>query len=151
MLDAGVLLRAMENGLRSLAGPGVDLLIEGPVAPAPVRLDPVAFEATIRALVANAVEAVAGAGSVAVRLEVTTAGARLSVRDTGRGMDRDTMARASEPFFTTKTGAVGLGLAQARAFARQSGGTLSIDSAPGEGAEVAVTLPPEAVDIASDG
>lgn len=144
-LDAGVLLRSMESGLRSLAGPGVDLLIEGPTAPAPIRLDPVTFEATIRALVANAVEAVGGAGSVAVRLEVTAQGARLSVRDTGPGMDRDTMARASEPFFTTKKGAAGLGLAHARAFARQSGGALTIDSAPGEGAEVAVTLPPEVV------
>ncbi|QTC90657.1 PAS domain-containing sensor histidine kinase [Brevundimonas goettingensis] len=143
-LDAGVLLRAMESRLRALAGPGVDLMIEGPSAPAIVRLDPVAFEGAVRALVANAVEAVSGSGSVAVRLETTEAGARLSVRDTGPGMDRDVIARAQEPFFTTKTGAAGLGLAQARAFARQSGGTLTIDSAPGEGAEVAVTLPAEA-------
>jgi len=143
-LDAGVLLRAMESRLRALAGPGVDLMIEGPSAPAIVRLDPVAFEGAVRALVANAVEAVGGSGSVAVRLETTEAGARLSVRDTGPGMDRDVIARAQEPFFTTKTGAAGLGLAQARAFARQSGGTLTIDSTPGEGAEVAVTLPAEA-------
>jgi signal transduction histidine kinase/PAS domain-containing protein len=143
-LDAGVLLRAMESRLRALAGPGVDLMIEGPAGPAIVRLDPVAFEGAVRALVANAVEAVGGSGSVAVRLEKTGDGARLSVRDTGPGMDRDVIARASEPFFTTKTGAAGLGLAQARAFARQSGGTLTIDSTPGEGAEVAVTLPAEA-------
>ncbi|NBW12381.1 MAG: PAS domain-containing protein [Caulobacteraceae bacterium] len=143
-LDAGVLLRAMESRLRALAGPGVDLMIEGPSGPAVVRMDPVAFEGAVRALVANAVEAVNGSGSVAVRLETTEGGARLSVRDTGPGMDRDVMARASEPFFTTKAGAAGLGLAQARAFARQSGGTLTIDSAPGEGAEVAVTLPAEA-------
>ncbi|GEM_PF-467682 len=143
-LDAGVLLRAMESRLRALAGPGVDLMIEGPSGPAVVRMDPVAFEGAVRALVANAVEAVNGSGSVAVRLETTEGGARLSVRDTGPGMDRDVIARASEPFFTTKAGAAGLGLAQARAFARQSGGTLTIDSAPGEGAEVAVTLPAEA-------
>ena len=140
-LDGGVLLRAMEGKLRALAGPGVDLLIEGPSGPAPVRLDPVAFEGAVKALVANAVEAVGEGGSVAVRLEATPEGARLSVRDSGPGMDGDTAARAREPFFTTKTGAAGLGLAQAYAFARQSGGTLTIDSAPGEGAEVAVTLP----------
>ena len=141
ILDGGVLLRAMESKLRALAGPGVDLLIEGPSGPAPVRLDPVAFEGAVKALVANAVEAVGDGGSVAVRLEATPEGARLSVRDSGPGMDGDTAARAREPFFTTKTGAAGLGLAQAYAFARQSGGTLTIDSAPGEGAEVAVTLP----------
>ena len=141
-LDAGVLLRAMETKLRALAGPGIDLMIEGPSEPAPLRLDPVAFEGALRALVANAVEAAGAEGSVAVRLEVSAGGgARLSVRDTGPGMDRDTVVRASEPFFTTKTGAAGLGLAQAYAFARQSGGTLTIDSAPGEGAEVSISLP----------
>ncbi|CAN5161365.1 hypothetical protein BH09PSE1_BH09PSE1_26720 [soil metagenome] len=141
-LDAGILLRAMESRLRALVGPGVDLLIEGPSGPAPVRLDPVAFEGAVKALVVNAVEAVGAKGSVAVRLESTDDGARLTVRDSGPGMDRDIAARASEPFFTTKQGAAGLGLAQAMAFARQSGGTLSIDSTPGEGAEVAVILPP---------
>ncbi|CAN5475751.1 hypothetical protein BH10PSE1_BH10PSE1_30620 [soil metagenome] len=140
-LDAGILLRAMESRLRALAGPGVDLLIEGPSGPAPVRLDPVAFEGAVKALVVNAVEAVGAHGSVAVRLETADGGARLTVRDSGPGMDRDIVARASEPFFTTKQGAAGLGLAQAMAFARQSGGTLSIDSMPGEGAEVAVIFP----------
>ena len=148
VLDAGVLLKAMEGSLRDLAGPGVDLLIEGPNTPAPVRLDPVGFEGAVRALVVNAIEALGpndgtgfSMGSVAVRLEATANGARLSVRDSGPGMDRDTAARASEPFFTTKSGAAGLGLAQAYAFARQTGGTLVIDSAPGAGAEVAVVLP----------
>jgi len=143
-LDAGVLLRAMEINLRALAGPGVDLLIEGPSTPVAVRLDPVAFEGAVTALVFNAVEAVGGSGSVAVRLEAIAEGARLSVRDSGPGMDSDTLARAREAFFTTKAHAAGLGLAQAQAFARQSGGTLSIDSRPGEGSEVAVTLPPVA-------
>jgi len=141
-LDAGVLLRGMETRLRALAGPGVDLMIEGPSADAPVRLDPVAFEGAVRGLTQNAVDAVAGRGSVAVRLErMLEGGVRLSVRDSGPGMDRDLAARAVEPFFTTREGAAGLGLSQAYAFARQSGGTLSIDSAPGEGAEVSILLP----------
>src|SRR5690606_40800136 len=79
-------------------------------------------------------------GSVAVRLETTPDGARLSVRDSGPGMDTDTLARAREAFFTTKPDAAGLGLAQAQAFARQSGGILSIDSAPVAGSEVCINL-----------
>jgi signal transduction histidine kinase len=142
VLDAGVLLRGMETRLRAMGGPGVDLMIEGPSGEAPVRLDPVAFEGAVRGLTRNAVDAVAGRGSVAVRLEtMLEGGVRLSVRDSGPGMDRDLAARAVEPFFTTREGAAGLGLSQAYAFARQSGGTLSIDSAPGEGAEVSITLP----------
>lgn len=142
MLDAGVLLRGMETRLRAMAGPGIDLMIEGPSVETPVRLDPVAFEGAVTGLTRNAVDAVAGRGSVAVRLEaMLEGGVRLSVRDSGPGMDRDMAARAIEPFFTTREGAAGLGLSQAYAFSRQSGGVLSIDSAPGEGAEVSITLP----------
>ena len=142
VLDAGVLLRGMETRLRALGGPGVDLMIEGPSGEAPVRLDPVAFEGAVRGLTQNAIDAVAGRGSVAVRLEtLLEGGVRLSVRDSGPGMDRELAARAVEPFFTTREGAAGLGLSQAYAFARQSGGVLSIDSNPGEGAEVSITLP----------
>lgn len=142
VLDAGVLLRGMESRLRALGGPNVDLMIEGPSEAAPVRLDPVAFEGAVRGLTRNAIDAVAGQGSVAVRLEtMLEGGVRLSVRDSGPGMDRDLAARAVEPFFTTREGAAGLGLSQAYAFARQSGGVLSIDSKPGEGAEVSITLP----------
>jgi signal transduction histidine kinase len=142
VLDAGVLLRGMESRLRAMAGPGVDLMIEGPAVDAPVRLDPVAFEGAVSGLTRNAVDAVDGQGSVAVRLEVLPeGGVRLSVRDSGPGMDRDLAARAVEPFFTTRDGAAGLGLSQVYAFSRQSDGVLSIDSAPGEGAEVSITLP----------
>lgn len=142
VMDAGVLLKGLESRLRELAGPGVDLMIEGPAEAALARLDSVAFEGAVKALTRNAVEAVDGQGSVAVRLEnLMEGGLRLSVRDSGPGMDRDLAARAVEPFFTTREGAAGLGLSQAYAFARQSGGVLSIDGAPGQGAEVAITLP----------
>jgi signal transduction histidine kinase/PAS domain-containing protein len=141
-IDAGVLLRGMETRLRVFAGPGVDLMIEGPSQPAPARLDPVAFEGAVRALTQNAVDAVGARGSIAVRLEMLLEGGlRLSVRDTGPGMDRELASRALEPFFTTREGRAGLGLSQAYAFARQSGGVLSIDSNPGGGAEVSITLP----------
>lgn len=146
-LDAGVLLRGMETRLRAMAGPDIDLMIEGPSGDAPARLDPVAFEGAVRALTQNAVEAVGSRGSVAVRLEtLLEGGLRLSVRDTGPGMDRDLAARAVEPFFTTREGAAGLGLSQAYAFARQSGGVLSIDDVPDGGAEVSITLPQPAVE-----
>tara|TARA_R110002167_G_scaffold34751_22_gene111135 strand:+ start:5149 stop:6933 length:1785 start_codon:yes stop_codon:yes gene_type:complete len=142
VLDPGVLLRGLESRLRDEAGPGIDLMIEGPSEAVAVRLDPVAFDGAVRALLANAIEAVDGQGSVAVRLEaLMEGGVRLSVRDSGPGMDSELAARAVEPFFTTKDGAAGLGLSQAYAFARQSGGVLSIDSRPGDGAEVAITLP----------
>ncbi|HEX5328175.1 MAG TPA: PAS domain-containing protein [Acetobacteraceae bacterium] len=67
----------------------------------------------------------------------------LIVSDTGLGMDPATLARASEPFFTTKPRGegTGLGLAMARGFAEQSGGALRIDSVLGRGTRVTLWLP----------
>ncbi|MFN7111597.1 MAG: PAS domain-containing protein [Brevundimonas sp.] len=141
-LDVGIFLAGLETRLRLLAGPSIDLMIETPAQPAFARIDPAAFEAAVLALTRNAVEASNGVGSVAVRLAVLADDSlRLSVRDSGPGMDTDTLRRAAEPFFTTRPDAAGLGLSQAFAFARQSSGVLAIDSTPGEGAEVSVTLP----------
>lgn len=141
-LDVGVLLRALESRLRAVTGPGVDLMVETPAEPLRVQLDPVGFDGAVEALVRNAAEAMDGAGSIAVRLEaLPEGGGRLTVRDTGRGLDEATAARALEPFFTTRPGAAGLGLAQVHAFARQTRGALSLTGAPGEGAEAALVLP----------
>lgn len=142
IMDVAVLLRGLETKLRTQVGPGVDLMVEVPAEPAPVRLDPVIFDGAVRALAANAIEAVDGEGSVAVRLEPKMEGGwLLSVRDSGPGFSEEARTRAVEPFFTTKPGAQGLGLAQAHAFARQVRGRLSIDRAPGGGAEVSLSLP----------
>ena len=68
---------------------------------------------------------------------------RLTVADTGIGMDAATLARVGEPFFTTKgLGAgTGLGLPMAKGFACQSGGDLRIESSPGQGTTVTLWLP----------
>ena len=68
---------------------------------------------------------------------------RLSVSDTGLGMDAVTLARCCEPFFSTKPvgEGTGLGLAMARGYAEQSGGGLHIDSAAGRGTTVALWFP----------
>jgi PAS domain S-box-containing protein len=67
----------------------------------------------------------------------------LSVADTGTGMPPDVLARAMEPFFTTKPPGKGsgLGLSTIYGFARQSGGHLGIDSEPGKGTTVRLYLP----------
>jgi CheY-like chemotaxis protein/anti-sigma regulatory factor (Ser/Thr protein kinase) len=68
---------------------------------------------------------------------------RISVADTGTGMDRATLLRATEPFFTTKPKGkgTGLGLSMAQGFAQQSGGALSISSELGRGTTVNIWLP----------
>ena len=78
----------------------------------------------------------------------------LSITDTGTGMDAATLARALEPFFTTKEQGkgTGLGLSIARSFAEQSGGALAMTSNPGRGTTVRMWLPvAETAATAADG
>jgi two-component system cell cycle sensor histidine kinase/response regulator CckA len=66
----------------------------------------------------------------------------LALQDTGTGMPPEVMAKVFEPFFTTKGGrGTGLGLAMVYGFAKQSGGTVTIDSTPGRGTTVSIVLP----------
>ncbi len=68
---------------------------------------------------------------------------RISLTDTGVGMDAATLARAGDPFFTTKPpgSGTGLGLPMVKGFAEQSGGALSLESSPGNGTIVTLWLP----------
>jgi len=78
----------------------------------------------------------AGATRIAVRLVEEPGADRLTVEiaDNGRGMAEETLARALDPFFTTKPGkSVGMGLALFAQAARESGGSLKVESAPGRG------------------
>ena len=146
-IDAAVLLRALEGRLilavqayaRESHSRPCDLMIVVPPETPPVRLDPVAFEAAITALVVNAAQA--GANSVSVEILSSGEGVELVVRDDGSGMDEETQRRAAEPFFTTRMGSAGLGLTQARALAQGAGGELAVASTPGRGTEVRLNLP----------
>jgi PAS domain S-box-containing protein len=78
---------------------------------------------------------------------------RLSFADNGTGMDAATLARVSEPFFTTKPQGqgTGLGLAMVKGFTEQSGGGLSITSTPGQGTTVTMWLHQATTDVVRTG
>jgi PAS domain S-box-containing protein len=96
-------------------------------------------------LVLNAVQASPehGRGEVRIAWGVDGSTAWLTVADQGRGMPREVQARAFDPFYTTRAGAggTGLGLAICRDILHGLGGTIALDSAPGAGTTVHVTLP----------
>src|SRR2546429_5932875 len=67
---------------------------------------------------------------------------RVALADTGAGMDKETQARAFEPFFTTRSTAAGLGLATAASILRSSGGDIPLGSGPPPRVTVEGVLPP---------
>ena len=82
----------------------------------------------------------AGTLTIAVAADRSPLGAELTVCDTGRGMDAETAAHVFEPFFT-EGGGRGLGLASAHGIVKQSGGTISVESAVGSGSAFVIRLP----------
>lgn len=121
----------------------------------PVAVQQQQLEAALLNLAANARDATARGGSVRVSARNLQQGLPLPlglapgdyvcfrVEDEGAGMSREVLARATEPFFTTKgrERGTGLGLAMVNAFATEAGGALQIRSEPGRGTTVEILLP----------
>lgn len=92
-------------------------------------------------LVENALHAMPGAGRLSIALRAAAEGLVLDVRDTGVGMDAAQIARAFEPYFSTKASGTGLGLPIAKRNVELSGGRISVESVRNEGTTVTVVLP----------
>jgi CheY-like chemotaxis protein len=112
-------------------------------------VDPGSLEQALLALVLNARDAQPEGGAVEVSTAVVQGGAALggrrwvaiAVRDHGPELSGEAKARLFEPFFTSREAGGGLGLATVHAFARQSGGEVDVESAPGGGTLVRLHLP----------
>lgn len=147
------LLRESEPLHRGALGERFMLELSLTAGETPVSIDPAQFDAAIMNLLVNARDAMPAGGvvSVSTALERRTATLDLpagdylivGVRDAGEGMDEATLARAFEPFFSTKPvgKGTGLGLSQVYGFVRQSGGGVTIASAPGMGTTITLVLP----------
>ena len=97
-------------------------------------------------LVANAIEAGAGAGPSGHRVTVRLArqadgAASVIVEDTGRGMSARDLEKIGTPFFTSREGGTGLGVVLARGVIQQHGGELAYESQEGKGTRARVRLP----------
>jgi signal transduction histidine kinase len=93
-------------------------------------------------LVQNALDAMAGGGTLGLRTVVTDTEVRLEVRDSGIGMSAEVRERAFEPFFTTKGGAgTGLGLAEVYGIVKRHRGHAEIESMPRVGTTIRLVFP----------
>jgi PAS domain S-box-containing protein len=160
VLDLNKIVSGMEAMLRRLLGEDMSLEVALAMGLGKVLADPGQLEQVVMNLAVNARDAMPSGG----RLTIETADAacdqacadqhpevasgphvKLSVTDTGCGMDERTRARLFEPFFTTKEvgKGTGLGLATAYGIVQQSGGAIQVRSEPGKGTTFTVLLPRE--------
>jgi signal transduction histidine kinase len=141
--DLGALLGQVARASRK---DGVELELHAPGNLPPVRADAVALRRIVENLVSNALDALDGRpGRVTLSSEAARNGAepvvRFSVADTGRGMTRAELDRAFDDFHTTKASGTGLGLSVVRRLVGDLGGTLRVETRPGEGSTFTVELP----------
>ena len=158
MFALGDIVSGMDTMLRRLIGPEIDFEIICAPEPLMVVADSGQTEQVVLNLVVNARDAMPQGGRVTVRVEEVDvdeaaavalvegkAGryARLSVSDTGTGIDEQTRAKLFEPFFTTKEQGkgTGLGLSIVYGIVKQSGGYITVASEPGKGATFLIYLP----------
>jgi len=142
--DLGVSLAGLVADVKLRLGDALTgrLDVTLPTEPRPVTAPAEPLCQVLVALLRNAFDASPSDRRVTLRLEQTPV-FRALITDQGRGMAPDESARAGEPFFTTKPAGAGLGLGLflARAFADQMGGSLSWQSATGQGTSVTLELP----------
>ena len=148
VVDLNALVAETARMLRPLLGEDVRIVTRLDPALGRARVDPAQVDQVLMNLAVNARDAMPTGGTIA--LETSNLDGRgtgsyvaLTVRDTGHGMDDATRAQAFEPFFTTKggTGGTGLGLSMVYGIVQQSGGQISVESAPGRGSSFRILLP----------
>ncbi len=147
VLDLGEIVTGLENLLSRLLGGSVELSTS--VAPGcRVRADRGQLEQVVTNLALNARDAMPSGGTVELDVRCLDGAVELNVRDSGIGMDSETIAHCFEPFFSTKDPGkgTGLGLATVYGIVTQSGGQVSVTSEPGEGSTFRVVLPLSADD-----
>lgn len=154
-VDVAMLVNDMSDLVASTIGPQIRIVVDAPMNLPAATADPNQLEMALLNLCVNARDAMPDGGMIRITVrEESVYGIHrsklpagdylcLSVADTGIGMDAATLARAVEPFFSTKGigKGTGLGLSMAHGLASQLNGSLTIQSTPGVGTNVELWLP----------
>ncbi|MDQ1193825.1 signal transduction histidine kinase [Brevundimonas vesicularis] len=154
-VDVAALVMSMDHLVASTSGPTIQVEFDIDVGLPRAFADANQIEMAILNLAVNARDAMPDGGRLTISATADRVGegqtaplapgryVRLSVEDTGVGMDDDTLRRAIEPFFSTKGigKGTGLGLSMVHGLAAQLGGTLTVASTPGLGTRVELWLP----------
>ncbi len=154
ILDLNQLIENMSGILHRMIGEDIELITKLAPGLGRVKADPTQLEQVIMNLAVNSRDAMPSGGKLVLETANTDACAlngvekkgayvMLAVRDTGQGMDAETLSHLFEPFFTTKGPGrgTGLGLSIVYGIVKQSGGEIAVRSEPGQGSSFTVYLP----------
>jgi two-component system cell cycle sensor histidine kinase/response regulator CckA len=147
VLDLSETVGRMSTMLQRIIGEDIELIADLESRPCRVVIDPSELEQIILNLTVNARDAMEKGGSLKISTRLLDTGpeekVRLTIRDTGVGMDDEVIDHIFEPFFTTKElgKGTGLGLSMVYSVVEQSGGTVHVSSALGEGTLFEITFP----------
>lgn len=153
-LDLTETVNSMRSPLRRLLPQSIELEVETPNEPQPIRGKASEIHQILLNLVVNARDAIQGTGTIRVRVDPKGHGervrrgeegafTRLTVEDNGIGMDQEIQGRIFEPFYSTKAEdqGTGLGLSIVSRLVRGLDGQIEIESEPGQGTALFVSLP----------
>lgn len=150
------LIPEMQDFLRQTIGPAIAIILDVPADLPPVKIDANQLELALMNLAVNSRDAMPNGGTLTIscRADSTEAGTlpptlstgdyiRISIADSGEGMSDETLAKAMEPFFTTKGvgKGTGLGLSMVHGLTAQCNGAMTIASRTGRGTTVTLWLP----------
>jgi CheY-like chemotaxis protein len=143
VLDLNDCVREIDEMLSRLIGADIDIKTDLSPDLQAVEADPGQIGQVLLNLAVNARDAMTAGGTLTIRTRNDGRCAVLEVSDTGIGIDPETQEQIFDPFFTTKDvgEGTGLGLSTVYGIVTQSGGTMSVQSAPGEGATFSIRLP----------
>jgi nitrogen fixation/metabolism regulation signal transduction histidine kinase len=140
-VDVAGMLHEIIDPYRKGLSDRITFAIDIPDQLPPVYIDRTLVGRSLTNIIENALHAMPSNGTLSVVARSEAGGVRIRVSDTGVGMDAEALARAFEPYFSTKASGTGLGLPIAKRNVELSGGTVSVASEQNRGTAVDITLP----------
>lgn len=136
----GVVLGSVKLFEAQMRAARVELVLQLAPGLRAVQADPCQIGRALQNLMLNAIDAMPGGGSLAIRTAPENGGVRLEVSDTGQGLTPEECSRLFTPYYTTKTHGTGLGLAIVQSVVSDHGGKIAVESVPGKGTTFRIDL-----------